>query len=381
MSHQPTNSLRLRYIVIILFVFSTAFTRYGSLAVNDLEQSRGGTFSMISNEGQNVLNMNIDRDFTFKEVSARAGVNIVFPENKRPPGLSLIEIKYVQYDNGLWGMRFGQLSQESYGYGLVMDGYNSSPASTYFNMSRAGFKGYSKSFFPLGIYGMYAGTGVVGARLTYDLLKVPGLETPVVAGVTYVADCDGILNSNGTLINKGAYGYSADVGFKLVKPWMDAYMEYGTLSNRSNALTIGTKIDGGNVFDFRVEYRILGENFMPNIFNASYEMAPMDITSAFPATNGYFLGAAVRLMPLGIVSVGYEKYSNREPLLRGAVAFNEIKGMSGVVSYEQTLLPAVPYKITGVFIYPLNAITSLVTYYEQIGKNEASYTLAYKLRF
>jgi hypothetical protein len=196
-----------------------------------------------------------------------------------------------------------------------------------------------------------------------------------------VADCDGILNSNGTLINKGAYGYSADVGFKLVKPWMDAYMEYGTLSNRSNALTIGTKIDGGNVFDFRVEYRILGENFMPNIFNASYEMAPMDITSAFPATNGYFLGAAVRLMPLGIVSVGYEKYSNREPLLRGAVAFNEIKGISGVVSYEQTLLPAVPYKITGVFIYPLNAITSLVTYYEQIGKNEASYTLAYKLRF
>lgn len=376
-----TNRLLLQYILLFLIFISLSFARYGSLSMNDLEQSRGGTFSMISYEGQNILNMNIDKDFTFNEISARAGVNIVFPENKRPPGLSVLELKYIQYDNGLWGVRFGQLSSESYGYGLIMDGYNSSPTTTYFNMSRAGIKGYFKSFFPLGIYGMYAGTGVVGARLTYDLLKVPGFDTPLVAGVSYVVDTDGVLDSN-SLINKGAYGYSADVGFKLVKPWMDAYIEYGALSNKSNALAIGTKIDGGKIIDFRVEYRMLGAKFIPNIFNASYELAPVDIeTTSFPATTGYFLGAAVRAMPIGIVSVGYEKYSNRDAILRGAVAFNEIKGMSGVVSYEQTLLPTVPYKITGVFIYPLNAITSLVTYYEQIGKNEASYTLAYKLRF
>ena len=372
---------KILFPVLFFSFFSVSFARYGSLSINDLQQSRGGTFSMISREGQNVLNMHLEKEFMFHEVTIGAGLNIVFPENKRPPGLSLIELNHIQYDNGIWGIRFGQLSDETYGYGLVMDGYNSSPISTYFNMSNTGIKGYAKTFFPLGIYGMYTGTGVVGTRLTYELSKVSGIDSPLVLGLSYVQDNDGVLDTSSSRINKGAYGYSADVGFKLIKPWMDAYIEVGGLSNKASAFTIGTKIDGGSIVDFRVEYRILGKDFIPSFFNASYEIAPVDIAGSLPETTGYFVGAAIRAKPVGVVSIGYEKYGNRAAAIRGALAFNEIKGITGVVAYEQTLLPAVRYKISGTFIYPLNAITSLVTYYEQVGTNEASYTVAYKMNF
>ncbi len=364
----------------MLFSFiSLSFAEYGRLSTDDLQGS-GGSFSMISYEGQNVLNMHIEKEFVFHEIGVGAGLNLVFPENKRPPGLSILEINYIQYDNGVWGMRFGPLSSETYGYGLIMDGYNSSPISTYSNMSSSGIKAYTKTFLPLGVYGMYTGTGLAGARLTYKLFNVIP-DTPLVAGISYVGDSDGVIDSTGVRINQGAYGYSVDAGFKIVKPWMDAYIEYGELSNRANAIILGSKVDGGSMFDFRVEYRMLGKDFVPGFFNANYEIAPVNITANFPATTGYFMGAAVRLMPFGIVSVGYEHYSNRDAVIRCAVAFNEIKGVSGVVAYEQTLVKDSPQKVRGTFIYPLNAYTNLVTHYEQIGKSEASYTLAYNMKF
>jgi len=379
MNYRVSNFLL--YLSLLIVMTSTSFARYGNLSMNDLEQDSGGTFSMISREGQNVLNMNIAKSFSFDDLSARVGVNIVFPENKRPQGLSLLEIRYVQYDNGLWGIRFGELSAETYGYGLIMDDYDASPESTYFNMSRAGAKGYTKIFSPLGVYAMHSGTGVAGARFTYELVKLLELNTPLVVGLSYIVDSDGIVDSTGTLINKNAQGYSADLGFKLIDPWMDAYLEYGLLSNQSSALALGTKIDGGEIIDYRLEYRILGENFIPGFFNANYEIAPANIKDSYPAGYGYFAGAEVRLAPLGVVSFGYEKYSNRDSVLRAAVAFNKINGMSGVVSYEQTLQSATSHKINGVLVYPLNAVTSLVTYFEQIGNKETSYTLAYKMNF
>ena len=84
-------------------------------------------------------------------------------------------------------------------------------------------------------------------------------------------------------------------------------------------------------------------------------------------------------MPIGVVSFGYEKYSDRDAIVRAALAIKPIKGFSGVISYEQTMSSDVPYKISGTVMYPLNHLTSLVTYFEQIGNSEVSYTLAYKM--
>lgn len=373
--------LRNRYfysIFVFLLMFSSSvFSRYGSLSMEDLDKG-GGTFSMISHEGQNVLNMHIEKEIIFNEITLGGGLNIVFPERERPQGLSLIELKYINYDNGIWGISFGRIKGETYGYGLIMDGYDSSPASTYFNMSRAGVSGYTKTWPPFAVNAMYVGTGIAGVRFTHEFNSN---KQPVIAGVSYILDSDGVVDSNSTIINKGAYGYSVDLGFKLVEPFIDAYVEYGALSNQSSAFTLGTKVDAGKIFDFRAEYRVLGENFMPSFFNSNYEIAPRNITATASATTGYFVGTEVRLLPLGILSVGLEDYANREPMFRAAIAFNEINGVSGVISYEKILQKDIPYKTSGVIAYPLNAVTNLVIYYEQVGSNEPSYTMAYKMKF
>ena len=337
---------------------------------------------MISHEGQNALKMHFTQELVLDDFSCGAGLNLVFPESKRPPGLSLIEFRYTQYDNGLWGVRFGRLANETYGYGLIMDSYDSAPVSTYFNMNNAGFKAYTRQFLPVGIYSMFAGTGVVGTRLTYDLFKMPGLDTPLIAGVSYVSETDGVVSGNAK-INKGVSAYSVDMGFKLIQPWMDAYLEYGSLSNQSNALALGTKMDFGEIFDVRAEYRMLGKNFVPGFFNSSYEVAPIDISNySASAMNGYFVGAELSVMPFGIVSVGYEDYDNADAVFKGALALNDINGFSGVLSYQQILLrPDIPYKVSGTLTYPLNAYTSSVIYYEKIGDNDESYSVAYKMNF
>lgn len=343
--------------------------------MEDLETSNG-TFSMISHEGKNVLNMHVQQEFKFNEIAIGGGLNIVFPEKQRPPGLSLVEIQYIQYDNSVYGIELGRMKAETYGYGLILDEYNSSPATTYFNIKRAGIKAYTKFWSPSSLYVMYTGTGIIGTRFSCDLYNI--LEkNPLVAGLNFVKDTDGVQDINKATINKDAYGYSVDLGFKLINPWMDSYIECGALSNTSTAMTIGTKLDAGKIFDFMVEYRILGENFIPGLFNSNYEIAPRDIKIKAPATTGYFAGAEARLLPFGILSFGFEGYRNRDAVARVALAFNKIAGTSGVISYEQILQPNIPYKVSAVITQPLNSLTKLVIYYEQVGLKESSYTLSY----
>ncbi|MDD5455658.1 MAG: hypothetical protein PHV30_01350 [Candidatus Margulisbacteria bacterium] len=372
------NLIRKAFFLVGLGIYT--FADFGGLSLSDLD-SGGGTISLISNGGANVLNLNIAKNFKFGEFNIEMGLNLVTPEDKRPAGLNLIEFRHAEYDNKTIGLRYGLLNNVTLGYGLIMDTYDSSPGITYFDGSKAGIKAYTKLYKPVCVYAVATNKRLYGIRLSYDIAYMPGINKSLVIGVTSVSDQGGV-KSGSALINQNVSGYSFDAGFNLVQDLIDVFLEYGTLSNNSNGITTGLKYYLNENFTVKTEFRSYGNNFVPGLFNSTYEKAPVDLNiySSGPVT-GVFAGFEARLLPLGIINAGYSLYQDKAPALKAAVAFREFMGYTGVINYEKLVFSGAPYVVTAVVSYKINILTSAQMSIEKIGDNDATYSLAYKLNF
>ena len=370
----------IKTIILLTLIAMCSFAEFGELSLDDLDQG-GGSLSIISVAGKNVLNMNMARDFALGDFKLGLGLNIVIPEAERPSGLNLLEFRFIEYDNKMYGLRYGILSGVTYGYGLIMDNYNSAPGITYFDQSKGGIKGYTKIFEPLGIYGMYTNSQLLGARLTYDLADVPVINKPLVIGGSYVRDANGVVSGNQTY-NQNANAYEIDLGVNLIENFLDMFIEYGSISNGSSGWATGLKFNMGEGFNIKTEFRSFGKNFVPGFFNSQYESNPIDLaTYSSSATIGYFLGLDFSLLPLGMVSIGYADYGNTDPAFKGSVIFKEVMGYTGIISYEKYVFLSTPYEVRGTIMYKLTPYTSAVVDIIKIGDGEPTYTTSVKMNF
>jgi len=370
----------IKNIIIVSLVAVFAFAEFGELSLDDLDKG-GGSLSIISVGGKNVLNMNMARDFGLGDFKLGLGLNIVIPEAERPSGLNFLEFRYVEYDNKLFGVRYGLLSGVNYGYGLIMDNYNSAPGITYFDQSKAGFKAYTTAYKPFGVYGMLTNSQLMGARLTYDLADAPVINKPIVLGGSYVRDANGVISGNQTY-NENANAYEIDLGVNIIEKFLDTYVEFGNLSNGSSGWSTGFKFYLGEGFNIKTEFRSFGKNFVPGFFNSKYESFPVNLaTYTSKATTGYFLGLDYSLLPLGMISVGYTAYKDEEAAFKGSVIFKEVMGYTGIISYEKYVFLPTPYEVHGTIIYKLTAYTSAVVDIIKVGDADPTYTTSIKMNF
>ncbi len=368
----------IKYFFVLNLTFFL-FAGFGELSLDTLKS--GGALSVISQGNSNILNMSLLKDFSLADFTLGLGVNIVVPENKRPSGLNLLEFRYAGYDNKQFGVKYGLLSNISLGYGLLMDGYNSAPNATYFDQSKAGLMANVKFLKPFSAYGLMTGSKIYGIRFTYDTVTLPVINKPLAVGTTYIKDGDGVASGNQT-INNEAYAYGLDLGVNIIESLLDMYIEQGNLSNGSHGVATGFRLQLLQDLVMRAEYRIFGINFMPNLFNSSYEISPTNLNAyRQDEITGYFAGFEYSLFSLGKVSVGYENYQNKFTNLKAAALFNNIMGYQGVMSYENNLLSTAPYIIRGTLIYPINLFSSAVINMERIGEKEPNYSVSYKLNF
>ena len=373
----------MNYIKKTLFLIGLGmlvFADYGGLSLNDLDTG-GGTISLISSGGANVLNLNIAKNFRFGEINVEIGLNLVTPEDKRPPGLNLIEFRHAEYDNKTIGLRYGLLNNVTLGYGILMDTYDSAPGITYFDGSKAGVKAYTKLYKPVCVYAVATNKKLFGLRFSYDVANMPGINKPLVVGTTFVNDQGGVRSGN-LIINQNVSGYSFDSGVNLIRDLIDLYLEYGALSNNSSGFTAGLKYFLTENFAVKTEFRSYGNNFVPGLFSSTYEKAPINLsTYNAAALTGFFAGFEARLLPLGIISAGYSIYQDKAPALKAAVAFKEFMGYTGVINYEKLVFSGVPYILNGAIVYKINPLTSAIVNIEKIGDNDAVYSIAYKINF
>lgn len=169
-------------LIVLGVLCSFLIADYGPIPFEELNAKSGGNISILAHENEQVVNVNLAQELSLMNFKVGLGINLVFPEDKRPPGLALIEVKSIGWDDGTTGLRYGYLSNQTLGYGLIMDRYKTTAKATaYFDPSYAGVSAYTKMLAPVGLRGVFTNSKVVGVRLTYDLFKLPGLGKTVMA--------------------------------------------------------------------------------------------------------------------------------------------------------------------------------------------------------
>jgi len=347
----------------------SATIRY-SLEDIEKESAQGG-LSIVQSNGRTFFKGSIGKDFKLGPLEVGGDLNLYLAtdgSSSYPSDLQLLTLRYVEYNhNNQAGIRYGRLSDVTYGYGLLMDSYDSGLGgdTTEFTLKKGGFKGYASV---MGVRADALGTfgNVFAGRLSTEIPDVTFFGTPIRVGINAVKDQDGVNESvNGTTITRPEItGYGADLGLPFAGDFLTYYVEYAKLENHGNGFSTGFKGDFFDIFKYRMEYQSLESGFVPGYFSTAYEATSFDFATMAPsnAISGFIgnLSLALPSTPFkGGIQV--ESYSDRS-LLSAAIGWSKINNTTGVINYIQPFQAAsnpilestVLYQTGGTFDYVVN---------------------------
>ncbi|OGC32766.1 hypothetical protein A2311_03010 [candidate division WOR-1 bacterium RIFOXYB2_FULL_48_7] len=339
-----------------------------------LQSNIGGlAFGFIKVGSAEVATLAWRPNFKFGPWGLGADVNLALGSNKPAQYESLV-LRYVEYDDGKKGLRYGILDNITYGKGLIMKGYSTRKASTVMDVNeQLALKGYVD----METYRL----GAMGTRSNIYAARVEELVNPMlVVGEYYIVDTTGrrIVQPDGTtrqFAPVSAIGVDATVPMALN---FEGYAEAGQLMNYGNGYAAGLSwaydLMVANA-SFLAEYRVLDKGFVPGYFNADYENNPVDLSSAEAsgqAKNGYLAQIKVNALGLAGVSLVYESYVNSNATLSGDL-FAKLSDQLIVSGYYRQP-NFVDYRsvslengaVLGADVtYKLNPFTSLITHYKR----------------
>src|SRR3989339_295118 len=150
-----------------------------------LQSNIGGlAFGFIKVGSAEVATLAWRPNFKFGPWGLGADVNLALGSNKPAQYESLV-LRYVEYDDGKKGLRYGILDNITYGKGLIMKGYSTRKASTVMDVNeQLALKGYVD----METYRL----GAMGTRSNIYAARVEELVNPMlVVGEYYIVDTTG----------------------------------------------------------------------------------------------------------------------------------------------------------------------------------------------
>ncbi|HAR63437.1 MAG: hypothetical protein DKM50_12140 [Candidatus Margulisiibacteriota bacterium] len=326
---------RILTATLLLFVGSAV------MAVDNMSGKGTGGVSIISSGGKSATVLTLSPTLGIGNFGFGLDVNLFMPAENKPKNASFVSIRYVEYDDGINGIRYGVLSGITLGYGLIMNDYSTEVnGSTIFDPSKAGVKAYTNAFNPYGMMAVITNTKVYAGRLTYQPAELELLGKQVKLGLSYAVDNDGVSNTAGT-IGKGQAAMAADAGWLVFGDAGTLFVEVGQLINYSKGGMTGVKGKVFNFLDYQVDYRTFGSKFVPGYFNYQYELSPTDLeTVNLGSMSGYHGSLGFSIFNLANFIAEYQniKYKNKakeDPSLKAILTVNEIAGVSAQARYEQ----------------------------------------------
>ena len=367
----------------------SAAARYN---LDDFEESRlsgGAGLSMV--DGQTYLTTGFSPNLKFKGAELGFDLNLHIPlasYDSRPDDLQIFTFRHIGYNyKDKWGARWGRLSNVTFGYGLLMDNYDSgSGGSSTFSNSKAGLLGFA-TMGDLRADAMYTASKMQAARLSYRYPVIPVINMPIVFGATIVNDDNGVDDdSSGSRIQRPSQmGYGLDVGIPVAGDLLTVYSElakldksgtgYGTQGGGGKGATVGAKGNVFNMVNYIAEFRRFERGFIPGYFNSTYEATSFDFENNpfTEAQSGFLVGAYTDLMD-GYVKAGatYEHYKDQQMAV-ASLGWKKIANTVGVLNYtipiqgrQNAILEAdVLYFTGGLFNYVIHfkrVYTSTDTY-------------------
>jgi hypothetical protein len=340
-------------IVVRLFIFLAIFQAgvlYAAqqLTLEDFDRSRGLDASLVNVEGNTFAKAAWHPDFKWSGFELGLDLNVYIPfdsEAPYPNDLEFLVLRHVGYTyKDRAGFKWGHLRNVNFGQGMLMSGYDSGAGrSGIFNTRKAGFLGFV-TLEDYRLDALYTATNVQGARLSGPIPKLSLMGVSFYAGATYIQDSDGVeyVESGQTISRPAQDGYELDVYWPIGGMFLTVYGAYSELSNRldkvngidGNGGSVGVRGDMMGLLYYKAAYVRLGEGFVPNYFNSTYEVTSIskeDILTE--AVDGYLAGLGTNFggsrFKLG---VEYERYGDRN-LMTANAGWVDLGPISGVINY------------------------------------------------
>ena len=181
---------------------------------------------------------------------------------------------------------------------------------------------------------------VYAGRVTYQPEDLQLLDKPVVFGMSYATDIDGVDTQAGT-IGEEQKAIAADAGWLVFGDAATLFVEIGQLVDYSRGGMTGIKGKLLGFVDYQLDYRMFGSQFVPGYFNYQYEVNPIDLKNVNSGRiTGYHGNLGFSLGQMGYFlaeyqNLIYETTKKEEPSLKAVLTLNEISGVSAQARYEQ----------------------------------------------
>jgi hypothetical protein len=302
-----------------------------------------GRISYLENDGEMVTVFSLQPTLRLHHFSLGTEINLYSPDDKKPSESPYFLIRFLEYDDDTTGLRYGILNRITLGYGLIVNNYTTElRGSALFNPKQAGVKFYTKMFAPFHYLLLGTNSQVYAGRMEYLNPDLNFLGRPLSFGTSYAIDLDGVETKNKT-IGEDQAAVALDAGWLLFAEAGTFFVEVGHLCNYSKGFMTGFK---GKlfIFDYQVDYRRLGQNFVPGYFNAQYETTPVDLDTLNKGIiNGYHAGLGFGLFENLYFAADYEDYnfeesSKNDQSVKAYLDIHDFFAINGKICYEQLQL-------------------------------------------
>lgn len=374
----------MKNLLIALFVCSLVSVSYAadfSVTSNPFGQSllatkfsNGASMGFLNTGGVGAGVFSWNPDFNNFGIGLGLSINVPLSAQGQPTGVDTVVLRYLEYANSTWGVKYGILSNVTLANGLLVSNYTTATKGGIIQSSgQSGLRVYYNwDYAGLECFGTW--TGVYGARLTEKVL-------PFLTLGQYVAgDTDGVkqVRPDGTTKQfPPQSGWGVDANIPLTS-WANLFAEYAKLNNYGGGFSAGLNA-GWNFLlgqvNLKAERRIISKNFIPGYYNEAYEVNPVDIVS-YEATatdkDGYSISLYGDVLSKAKFLAIMEAYNNSNTSLRAEALADLTEAYFAGVSYVQpdfrdfrSLDVSQGAIITGKLGYKINPFTRVIANYKQ----------------
>ncbi|MEK9658062.1 MAG: hypothetical protein VW378_06820 [bacterium] len=259
--------------------------------------------------------------------------------------LSYLNLRYLAYnDTGNYEFLAGQLTNVTFGQGLLMNHFNTGVTFNDYSITDMGLLGHVW-FSKLRLDVLWTLHNIQGLRISHRKLGPLNVQ---LSG-SFLTDNDGVdLQHSGLHVKRPAQSaYAADVQLDLHGKLVQGFMEYVHLTDRSDGLMLGLKGDYWSIIRYKIAMNHLKKGFIPSYFNRSYYTHSLSSSLDAPPTsdpasslqetqNGLVLGLDMIIEKFITFGVEYEKYTHKD-IVNIGLTWNNMLYTSAAINYFQPL--------------------------------------------
>lgn len=388
-------------ILVGIVIFTTSSIRSAvHFELEDFNQPPiAASSGYVNIDGSHYLKAGISPDFEVGSFAFGFDFNTYVPLKSGQPfstDLHFITLrKLTYYHEDLVYAEWGRLQNVTFGYGLLMDNYDSASfGSPEFNSTKGGFLGEFNEE-RIRLRAMWTASKVIAGRVTYAQPTPYFFGAPLVFGISVVRDDNGIGQSiDGTPVTRvfrtAQSGLGLDIGLPIAGDFLTSYIEYAQLFDGFNPFTAqggSAGVKGGffDLFGFRAEYRRIGIGFVPSYFNRQYEATSFSFATdaANEVLDGFF-GEVWGSLLDGYIRAGshIEVYKGHEALWTGALGWQRIGNIRGVINYSYPFQGRTGRTLWGDFLIYHGLFDYLVRWkrtYLATGKRSDSFSISLRV--